>query len=75
MDVQAIMEACLTWKHATYALAGLLMSSGGGVIWLDNEFDAVQEDLNKTKIELATVKEIKEDVKIIKECLIKKECG
>lgn len=63
-----LLDACLTWKHATYALAALLMGSGSGVVWLDNELDALQADV-------ASVESIKEDVKIIKECLIKKECG
>lgn len=68
MDIQAIMEACLTWKHATYALAGLLMASTGGGFWITDE-------LHELELKTQSVEQIKDDVQIIKECLIKKECG
>jgi hypothetical protein len=61
------LSTCVSWKHATYALAGLLMASGGGLAWLDNELDQ--------KVEATSLTGMKEDIKIIKECLIKKECG
>jgi hypothetical protein len=68
MVLNEVFQACVTWKHATYALAGLLLSSGGGMVWLDSELDEMQAQVN-------AVEQIKEDVQIIKECLIKKECG
>ena len=62
-----ILTQYVTWKHAFLGLAALIASTGGILGYEASE--------HKDLVTIREYQTMQEDIKIIKACLIKKECG
>ncbi len=57
----------ITWKYATGALCGIVIGAASLTAWVKADVDT-----RVTQVEYQTMKD---DIRIIKECLIQKKCG
>ena len=58
------MMGAVTWKAMTYLLGALVLAQGGTLGWMDSQLD--------DKVDVVDYQGSADDIKWIKECMIKK---